>query len=579
MVDIDRPWIVDSTPSTRFPVYTRGNAGEVASKVTSPLQWTTISGPPAEREWRRALVEFGAFDEDEFRSGEMDVEALFHGYIYLNLSVSRVFGVRMPGASPELMDRTYLGESRGVRPYEPHPDDDAPQFAERIAETVKAIFATESRDDLEDDARMAECLRRERPNLTDLSSQELVERHKTLMSEYYFPTQRKHLKMIYESSVVTGLLDQALEPFEDETLAVRLLGGWGEVASAAASTGLWELSRLVTASDQLKAAFDEDVKGLLVRLREIDSEESRAFLRRFDDFLFRFGSRSTDEWAPLPPAWETHPEIALGLIDRMRLQPEDRAPQLQQRRLARQREELTAELRSRLSNDEEALATFDQAMKAISVWLPARELSKSNVIRILHEARLPFRVIGERMVEAGDLESLEDILMVTIDELEQLIENPSAFRETIKERREWAQALEELEPPFIIDGEIPPPSTWAKKTEPAVSLAAPGDILSGVAGCPGSATGLARIIRDPADASDLEPGEILIAPVTDPGWTPLFSSADAVVVDVGSPLSHAAIVSRELGIPCVLGVEQSTKRIKDGTLVTVDGTAGTVTVH
>lgn len=70
-----------------------------------------------------------------------------------------------------------------------------------------------------------------------------------------------------------------------------------------------------------------------------------------------------------------------------------------------------------------------------------------------------------------------------------------------------------------------------------------------------------------------------MAPVTDPGWTPLFTSDEAVVVNVGSPLSHAAIVSRELGIPAVLAVEQATKRIKDGTLITVDGTAGTVTVH
>jgi pyruvate,water dikinase len=83
---------------------------------------------------------------------------------------------------------------------------------------------------------------------------------------------------------------------------------------------------------------------------------------------------------------------------------------------------------------------------------------------------------------------------------------------------------------------------------------------------------------DPADALDLEPGEVLVAPITDPAWTPLFLPSAAVVVDVGALMSHAVIVSRELGIPCVVSVEGATRRIPDGALVEVDGTAGTVTV-
>jgi pyruvate,water dikinase len=126
---------------------------------------------------------------------------------------------------------------------------------------------------------------------------------------------------------------------------------------------------------------------------------------------------------------------------------------------------------------------------------------------------------------------------------------------------------------------MPPVTTWAKRTEPTAPRVQPGDVLTGLAACPGVATGKARVIHDPADATDLEPGEILVAPMTDPGWTPLFSSAEAVVVDVGATMSHAAIVSRELGIPCVLGVPNASVRIPDGALLTVDGTAGTVTVH
>jgi pyruvate,water dikinase len=104
-------------------------------------------------------------------------------------------------------------------------------------------------------------------------------------------------------------------------------------------------------------------------------------------------------------------------------------------------------------------------------------------------------------------------------------------------------------------------------------------VLTGIPGCPGKATGRARVIRDPSDPTALQPGDVLIAPITDPAWTPLFVPASAVVVDVGAQISHAVIVSRELGIPCVVSVIGATGKIADGAMVTVDGAAGTVTVH
>ena len=112
-----------------------------------------------------------------------------------------------------------------------------------------------------------------------------------------------------------------------------------------------------------------------------------------------------------------------------------------------------------------------------------------------------------------------------------------------------------------------------------VAVASTGDVLTGIAGCPGDYTGTARVILGPEDPRELEPGDILVAPITDPAWTPLFVPAGAVVVDVGAQISHAVIVSRELGIPCVVSVTDGTRKIPDGATITVDGTAGTVTVH
>ena len=96
----------------------------------------------------------------------------------------------------------------------------------------------------------------------------------------------------------------------------------------------------------------------------------------------------------------------------------------------------------------------------------------------------------------------------------------------------------------------------------------------GIGVSPGVARGAARVVRDPAKPSALEPGDVLVAPITDPAWTPLFLVASAVVVEVGANLSHAAIVARELGIPAVVSVERATEQLADGTPVEVDGTRG-----
>ncbi|MBA3741822.1 PEP-utilizing enzyme [Sporichthya sp.] len=578
MVDIALPWVVDTPLSTRFPVYTRANVGEVSPSVATPLFWSQIGGAPAERVWKQVLVDFGAFDADEFRE-VIDIQGMLHGYVYLNLSNLRVFGARMPGASPELMDRTYLGERSDVPPYEPHPDDDKPEYTERILASVGRVFATEHRDDFLELAGQAAKLRAERPDYSSMSDAELVALQRVRMNEY-LPFLYKHLLMVYESSLVTGMLEQTLAPLGDPTLTARLMGGLGNIASAAPTGALWQLSRLVVASPVLTAAFEAGVFGLLGRLADTDGPGAEQFRVGWDAFISEYGSRSTNEWEAMPQTWETHPQIPLGLVERMRLQPEDRDPALRSQRLRADREDLTAKLRDQLADSPEALGALDLALRLVGIYLPARELSKTSLIRVLHEARLPMRALALRHVAAGLFARPEDITMLREDELDAFVADPAASVPTITERWAWHAALAEREPPYLVKaGEVPPVASWELRTEPSMPRATSGEILTGLAACPGVASGRARVIRDPADAHDLEPGEILVAPMTDPGWTPLFTSAEAVVVDIGATLSHAAIVSRELGIPCVLGVTHASLRIPDGAMLTVDGTAGLVTVH
>ncbi len=137
-----------------------------------------------------------------------------------------------------------------------------------------------------------------------------------------------------------------------------------------------------------------------------------------------------------------------------------------------------------------------------------------------------------------------------------------------------------LEPPYIVGNGRgdEPVHTWPRRNAVGGQVAKVGDVLQGGPGAPGVITGRARIVLDPMDAPDMDPTDVLVAPTTDPSWAPLFLSVGGVVVNVGAVGSHAAIVSRELGVPCAVSVIQATSRIPEGALITVDGSTGTVTI-
>ncbi len=135
-----------------------------------------------------------------------------------------------------------------------------------------------------------------------------------------------------------------------------------------------------------------------------------------------------------------------------------------------------------------------------------------------------------------------------------------------------------LQEPFLFHGGRPDMASYPRRDAVEIVTVEAGEVVHGVPGCPGIVRGIARVVLDSHDPSALDPGDILVAPITDPSWTPLFVPAGGVVVDVGAPLSHAIIVSRELGIPCVVSATDATKRIPHGALIEVDGDTGVVTI-
>ncbi|MFI6534099.1 PEP/pyruvate-binding domain-containing protein [Nonomuraea sp. NPDC050547] len=201
-----------------------------------------------------------------------------------------------------------------------------------------------------------------------------------------------------------------------------------------------------------------------------------------------------------------------------------------------------------------------------------RELPKYYAVLILAGVRRSMRVVGEHLVAQGVLGTPDDIYFLTFQEARTALQPAKseddlrglvAGRKAAHEREERRRHVPRL---LLSDG-----------TEPeALSIAAAEGAITGTPASAGIATGPARVVMDPAGAH-LEPGEILVCPSTDPGWTPLFLTAGGLVMEMGGAMSHGAVVAREYGIPAVVGVTRATERVTTGETVTVDGAAGTIT--
>lgn len=572
-------WIVDDEPSARYPIYTRGNVGEVFPDPVAPLSATLAITPYAEPGWRDALVRSGTFTEDEFDPDNNEIIGIFGGYCYLNVSITRIMGVRVPGLSPEIIDLALFGAQPGVPPYTPLPTDDDEARATAAFEWLIWIMTATELPELAEEEALTKRLRDERPVVSSLSNDELVARMRTLYADHFRRLFAQHIFVSSAVQIPAGIIGQVCEALGDPSLAMRLVGGLGDVESAAPSWAMWRLGRRVARSDILMSEFDAGVPGLLDRLEaHRGSGEVDTFLGELAAFLHEFGSRGPNEWDMRSPTWETRPELALAAVDRMRLMIDADAPQVRHDERIADREELAGAIAQQLADQPEVLEQFQQALAAASIFFPGRERSKTNAVRLIQEARVLMHELGRRMVEAGHFTAVEDFGMLTGDELDGFLADPASLAGEIQRRKARYDELAALTPPFVFEGTQPPVESWARRADHVEAEAASGDVLTGISGCPGQATGRARVILDPSDPRALAPGDVLIAPITDPSWTPLFVPSAAVVVDVGAQLSHAIIVSRELGIPCVVSVTGATQKIPDGALVTVDGTTGTVTL-
>jgi rifampicin phosphotransferase len=547
-------YVTDTTLSERFPIYTRANVGEVFPDPVTPLTSDTTLWF-AELGWRDAWVRMGAFEADEFPDAEYCQLGVQGGYCYLNASLIRLFGERAPGLSWQTMDEQFFGTQPGIPPYEEVDGDVRPDLTEKIGGTFMWVFGQSKLSDLTeltDDRVMTKQLRADRPDLTTLSNLELWQRYRSFV-DIHRMLFAHHLFATYMASVPLGVISAVAGAVGRPDLTMPIIAGIGDVDSAAPSHAMWALSRLAPDSDEFRSGFKE--------------------------FLVEFGSRGPNEWETRSPTWETRPQLALAAIDRMRQAPDGADPAINNAERARQRAAATEELLAMVAGDEATHGQLAAAISCSAAFLPGRERTKTNNIRLIHEMRMSMRELGRRMVEAGAFDEVEDFGFLRMAEIDEFLADPHALTDAIRSRRAEYRVLQEVEPPFVFVGAPPNgPDEWPRRDAVEASQMSAGESLAGMPGCPGSAEGIARVILDSNDPTALNPGDILVAPITDPSWTPLFVPAGGVVVDVGAPLSHAIIVSRELGIPCVISATNATRRIPDGARIRIDGSTGLVEV-
>jgi len=566
-------WITDTGASTRFPVYTRANASDVLPGPVSPLGATLSWIPGLMEGWRDGNIRQGAFSVEEVAGDPNPVCAIFNGYFYVNASVVRVYGERA-GAGAAAIDAAFFGNRPDTPPYVPHPDDQSEAAAERIGSTMAWVMSAAEWPEMEESKRRADAARAERPDLAAASDAELVARARemTQLEREFFSD---HVLSSSNTAVGPTIVGQ-IAPAQ----MLRLLGSAGDVDSALPSYELWHLSREVRESPELTAAFAAGVPGLLERLRAEDDDDASAFLDHLDRFLEDYGARGPNEWDAYSDVWESRPELVLALVDRMRLAGDEQSPVARHDAVAADRDAATAEVLAGLGDDEATTGLLLAGQASALRFMGWRERTKTNCVKAVHEQRMALRELGRRAAERGALDHPKHVFMLLADELDDFVADPAAFRDRCREREAAWRLLWDREPPYFIEGDkgVPPLSSLLGKGDEAVTMAASGDVLTGGPGCAGVVQGTARVILDASDPTALEPGDILIAPNTDPAWTPLFVPAGGVVVDVGALNSHAVIVSRELGIPCVVSVVDATKRIPDGALIEIDGGAGTVRI-
>lgn len=522
----------DDYLDARYPTLTTANVGEAFGGALTPM--SLLVGRDALRLAGAIQVEvLGMRDEEVVRAQRtLSIASVGH-QLYTNLSVVHAMARAMPGTNAREVDEHVLGI--------PHVPDGTggqesvldwirsalgmPAAALRMAGTGRRVDEISGRISLLPSSLTA------RRELDDNALVALVDsaRELTIDAWAYSTT----------TNLVASAAQTLVRKVAPDLDLSAMRGGTAGLASASLLGGVRRLVELSRAQPRMEGALrSEAAEDLIERLDGVDPTFAEAFWRLIADA----GHRGPGETELANSMYGDKPA---KLLDVVRL-----ALDVQPRELPD---------RARLSGIPR------RAVAALNAAVRRRERSKDVAMRATHALRLALREVARRQVEAGVLAEVGDIFYLTPDEVAASAIHAWRIRPRRAERIRLA-ALD-LPPMFTL--------RW----EPVRGTSnGSGRVLHGIGASPGVARGPVRVVRTPEDIDDIESESVLVARVTDVGWTPVFGCVSAVVTDVGGLHSHAAIVAREFGIPCVVGTNRATLDLPDGCTVEVDGARGTVTL-
>lgn len=398
--------------------------------------------------------------------------------------------------------------------------------------------------------------------LTNAQLLDILTKISLLQVEYGKPFMLSSSALAWQAELEKPL--RRLSPARGEAIAAALMAGGGGVVSAQQGTRLFDVAD----------AARQDPAALAWLAREpFEPEGWRAlpadapFRAALAAFLAEFGHRSVYEAEVATPRWNEDPS---WLIEQVRhiLEGRGRRPQ----EAARERREAA----------EREVAGLTWLRRPQIRWLAARareaaalrERAKSALVAQVGPLRRFLLEIGRRLAASGNLAAPGDVFHLTCLDVEAWLRGDwdgSGARTLVADRKEQMRRWEAERPPdSIVEGVAAVPRAAAP------APAAGALTLRGLSVSPGRASGPARLVRHPSEGARLRQGDVLVAPSTDPGWTPLFLRAAAVVMETGGMLSHGAIVAREYGLPAVVNIPGLMEQVTDGSPLTVDGDTGTI---
>ena len=556
-------------------VWSNLNSGEVLPDVVSPMTWSRID-PMVHEVFGSIIRQVGM----EF--GEYRLAGLVAGRAYFNLNTFVAMIRRIPGLKN--VDRgEVLGGAQGrVLSEFKFADADLPHlnfsFLRMVVKLPGFLLWTLSHSPYRGLHRPAVMRRRiavlERLDPGILSEDEIIANLRLLLDDPEFFT---------EAIAYGGGGMMFLPPFgnlcrswlqdHDASIVNRLLGGLGGMDSAEAGLDLWRLADLARQHSAVAEVVSAEGDYSSTRKHLQSVAGGAEFLARWDAFMARHGHHCRGEIELMNPRWRETPDVILGMV-RGYLRRFDQAdPVALHRCHAARRLKLAEECRKRLW-DPFRRRLFDFLLGNAQRACIVRENVKSEAVRGMTLARLLLLELGRRLCARRVLDIPDDIFFLRFEELEPIRKGQPGcdVAQNVASRRAEYEGNKALSPPPVVIGRYDP-----SRVAPAVTERN-SKVLKGLAVGAGVATGPARVILRADTEEQVLPGEILVAPFTDPGWTPYFLQAAAIVMDMGGLLSHGSIIAREYGIPAVVNVGPATRIITTGQMLQVDGHRGEVRI-